>query len=310
MTAFNAMQMAVDIVNSSEHDHNKIASCLFTDTDYNAQTNHRPAAFAVHFTPNMRVGGSSQYIHSEIACIFDADFPVEGASIAITDPPCPNCAKAICEVGINHVYIDHKGLDKDFAARRGDDFQSLSLLMFEKAGVAVSILYRKDKRLEPLITQPVLTRRGAARGIEFFDWDNAYTFKHYLALFRERQAHTAWAVGQVMENDQRLGVIVFEELTNGLTPQDYALHRRMSQKYRLPVDPLNRLLFFARQKGYDLVDNRVAVNLAPSSRAIVNAVGYGIRHIDVGEQKPDHDDLSHIAAELVKHHDILKIEYL
>jgi len=310
MTPFTAMQHAVDIVSTSEHNKNKIASCLFTTNNNIARVNHRPDILKSKFTPDLRVGKASQFIHSETACLFDANFPTEGASICITDPMCPNCAKAICESGITHVYIDHKGLDKDFAQRRGNDFQSLSLLMMEKAGIIVSILNRKVETLETLIEPPVITRKGAPQGIEFFDWDNDLTLKDYLQKFRNRQAHSAWAIAQIEENGHKLGIIVFEELTRGLTPQVYAENRRISEKYRLPVDPLNRLLFFTKRKGFTLQNKELAVNLAPSSRALVNATGYGISTVYVGEDKPDHDDLSHIAIELLQENGVLTINHL
>jgi hypothetical protein len=155
-----------------------------------------------------------------------------------------------------------------------------------------------------------LTRKGSAQGIEFFDWDEELSLKDYLEKFRKRQAHTAWAIGKIEENSHALGIIVFEELTRGLTPRDYAENRRISPKYRLPVDPLNRLLFFTKRKGFALQNQELAVNLAPSSRALVNAIGYGIQTVYIGEDKPDHDDLSHIAAEILQTNGILKIERL
>jgi len=110
--------------------------------------------------------------------------------------------------------------------------------------------------------------------------------------------------------DHNLGIIVFEELTNGLTPRDYAENRRISPKYRLPVDPLNRLLFFTKRKNFTIEHSELAVNLAPSSRALVNACGYGIKTIHIGERKPDHDNLSHIAAETIEKNGIIHLNYL
>lgn len=310
LSVYEAMQKAVDVVNSSKHENNKIASCLVNEDQFIARTNYRPKLFIKALDPDMRVGKSSQFIHSEIACLYNASFPADGGQIFITDPPCPNCAKAICESGVTHVYIDHKGLDKDFANRRGDDFQSLSLLVFEKAGIPVSIIYRKEERTQPLIETQITTRRSSAKGIEFFDWDNGTTLKQYLEKFRNRQAHTSWALGKIRENNHDLGIIVFEELTPGLTPRDYADNRKINPKYRLPVDPLNRLMIFTKRKGFELQNKEIAVNLAPSSRALVNACGYGLDTIYVGENKPDHDDLGHIAAELIQEHNIINIEYL
>ena len=307
-TPYQAMQQAVDIVNDSEHISNKIAACLFKGERSVTRHNLRPSPLKNKFGPDIKIGQSSQFLHAEVACIFAADFATEGASLCVTDPFCPNCAKAICEAGIAHVYIDHKGLDKDFAKRRGDDFESLSLLMMEKAGIPVSILYRKDHKIEPLISPPVLTRAGSAQGMEFFDWDSSLSIADYLQKFRERQPHTAWAVAKIYEMDEKItGILAFEELTTGVTPQDYSEKNKSSEKYRLPVDPLNRLLFYCARKGFSIADNHAACNLYPGSRSLVNAVGFGLETIIVGENAPDHDPHGHEAGIILQKNGILNI---
>lgn len=334
LSPFQAMQLAVDIVNDSEHDKNKIAACLFHQTPsspdlirglpdekdplvkpkdndilYIARYNQRPRGLRDHFSPDVKIGQSSQFLHAEVACLFASGFATEGASLCVTDPFCPNCAKAICEAGIQHVYIDHKGLDKDFAKRRGDDFESLSLLIVEKAGISVSIIYRKEERLEPLIAPPVITRKGSAQGIEFFDWGDNLTIIDYLKKFRARQSRTAWAIAKIKEtNEKETGILVFEELTLGMTPHDYAEKRRYSEKYRLPVDPMNRLLFFCRRKNFTIDDMTIGVNLHPASRALVNAVGYGIKTVYVADQTPDHDPQGQQAADILQDKNLIEIK--
>ena len=311
LTPFTAMQKAIAIVNDSEHKKNKIAACLYTKHEYIARHNHRPPVLSKHFTPDIRIGQSSQFIHAEVACIFESDFATEGAFLCVTDPFCPNCAKAICESGVAHVYIDHKGLDKDFALRRGDDFESLSLLMLEKAGIPVSILHRKDEKIEPLIAPPILTRKGSAKGIEFFHWDENTNISDCLDKFRIRQSHTAWVIARIMENNnQETGILVFEELTSGLTPHDYSKKQNLSDKYRFPVDPLNRLLFFVRRKGFEIIDKAVGCNLHPASRALVNASDYGITNIYLGEMSPDHDTQGLDAGKILHENNIISIQQI
>lgn len=308
------MQDAVDQVHGSEHIKNKIASCLFDPADaglYAVHINHRPAALKARLTPDIRIGNSSQFIHSETACIFDFPHPVEGKAICITDPFCPNCAKAIAESGIRNVYIDHKGLDKDFAKRRGSDFESLSLLIMEKAGIRVSIVHRKERRIVPLLEPRIETRRGASAGIEFFDIAPELSLADIVNGFRMRQAHTAWAAARIREHNGTLtGLLVFEGLPPGLTPHDYAARRDAAAKYRLPVDPLNRLYFYIKRKGLTLVDNHAGCNLFPSSRALVNSVGMNVRTITIGENTPDHDMDSHDAAVILEENNVLTLERL
>jgi len=308
------MQDAVDHVHDSEHAQNKIASCLFdplNDDIYAVHTNHRPAGLKNIFSPDIHIGDSSQFVHSEVACILSAKQAIEGHALCITDPCCPNCAKAISESGIRHVYIDHKGLDKDFAKRRGSDFESLSLLILEKAGIHVSIVYRKEGRIDPLLKPTIETRTGSSPGIEFFDITAPIPMADILHSFRQRQAHTAWATARIREQNGDInGILVFEGLPQGLTPHDYAEKRNLQDKYRLPVDPLNRLYFYLKRKGLTLADTEIGSNLFPSSRAFIHSIAMNVRTITIGENTPDHDPNSHDAATLLKNNSILEINYL
>lgn len=282
-TPFDAMQAAVDIVNTSEHHANKIAACLFTDTDMIARVNHRPSRFIAAFTPDIRMGKSSQFVHSEVSCIHAFDQETEGASLCVTDPFCPNCAKGIVEAGIKHVYIDHKGLDKDFAQRRGEEFENLSLFMMEKAGINVSIIHRKDKKIEPLLAPQIQTRAAGASAIEFFDIADELTLKDMIHSFRNRQPHGSWACARIQESNGKLsGILVFESLPTGITPQEFKEKKDFSPKYGLTIDPINRLLFYLKRKNLTLLNNHIGSNLFPSSRALVNAMGFGIERLTIG----------------------------
>ena len=147
---FEEMQKAVDIVNTSLHSANKIAATLFGDGFSISRTNYWPKHIASHFGMDTRIGNSSGTVHAETACILAAPM-TEGASLCVTDPFCPNCAKNIAEAGIKTIYIDHKGFDKDFAARRGGHFQDMSMQVCEKAGISIYELRRKEKTLAPIL---------------------------------------------------------------------------------------------------------------------------------------------------------------
>src|SRR5262245_21403475 len=126
---FAQMQKAVDIVNTSPHPANKIAATIFgrdkTGRGFSlSHTNFWPRAILDHFGMEARIGNASGTIHAETECILASPAPTEGASLSITDPFCPNCAKNIAEAGIRTVYIDHKGFKKDFVARRAHAFEN------------------------------------------------------------------------------------------------------------------------------------------------------------------------------------------
>jgi dCMP deaminase len=156
--SFAQMQKAVDIVQTSPHPANKIAACIFGTDERGAayslaRTNFWPAPIAEKLGPETRIGGASGTVHAETAVIFAASY-TDGASLCVTDPFCPNCAKNMAEAGIRTVYIDHKGFDKDFAARRGDEFTALSMKICERAGISVYEIRRKEEKLTPILEIP------------------------------------------------------------------------------------------------------------------------------------------------------------
>ena len=313
MNPFKAMQAAVDIVLSSEHINNKIAACLFTETKHIVGTNHRPHPLKNQFLPDVRVGDSSQFIHAEVGCIYKSNIATDGASLCVTDPFCPNCAKAIAESGIRHVYIDHKGLDKDFAKRRGEDFESLSLLVMEKAGIHVSILYRKEQRIEPLLTPPIMTRIATA-GLEFFDCVDDLSMSDMVESFRNRQPNSAWACARVKEsNGQITGILIFEGLPPGLTPHNYIDKKnegRGNDKYGLTTDPMNRLMFYIKRKNMVLLNGEIGCNITPSARALVNCTGFGVQKLVIGENQSKADENKQAALTLLHKNGILQVTSL
>ncbi|MCD8520448.1 MAG: hypothetical protein LRY57_04065 [Alphaproteobacteria bacterium] len=143
------MQRAVDIVLTSPHPTNKIAATLSGKTEDGldfciSSTNSWPDAILNTIGHGEKIGNSSGTIHAETECILKAP-ATNGASLFITDPPCPNCVKNMAEAGIKKLYIDHKGFEKDFALRRGDDFSGLSLPLCQEAGMDVYEIRRKEQ---------------------------------------------------------------------------------------------------------------------------------------------------------------------
>jgi deoxycytidylate deaminase len=291
ITPFQAMQHAVDIVNTSEHNKNKVAACIVSGDQYIAKTNYRPEILKQHFDAKDRIGSSSQFIHAEVACIFNAPFPTDGASIFITDPMCPNCAKAICETGIKHVYIDHKGMEKDFFLRRKDAFEQISVPLMEHAGIGVSIIYRKEKIIEPILTP--------------YHYDEHHdeiinTESNLTILLQDKMKTSTDRSFALCKTDN--GTLYIPEIAHDIT--------HSNKKYRDDISPLNRLLFHTKRHGYDIQNMSIACNLYPSSRDIVNAIGFGVKKIIIGSQVPDHDINGLEATSKLKKFDVLNIHEL
>jgi deoxycytidylate deaminase len=293
------MQKAVDVVLSGEHNASKVAACAFhpahPEFEAVAAVSPRPDALKPHFPWDARIGASSQFIHAELAALLKFKGPMRGAHICITDPFCPNCAKNLAEAGIRALYIDHKGFQKDFIARNGDEFKTMSMLIAEKAGISVYEVNRKAGTVTPILEQHTLTRPSAS-AIEFFDIDafgqeGSLTLESAMKMFRDRLgARETWALAFVKEKDgSPRGLLAFEALPPGITPEDFKTRDIDTGKYRFPVDPLTRILITMRRMGMTLLDKRIGCARVPSSRALVNALGMDISDLLLASRNPDHD---------------------
>lgn len=286
---FATMQSAVDVVHSSAHATNKIAAAL-TGADAGglpysiAMTNYWPERIRQAFGAGARIGESSGTIHAETACLLTAP-RTAGASMFVTDPFCPNCAKNMAEAGVAAVYIDHKGFGKDFAQRREEDFRTMSLPICAHAGLAVYVIDRKTRALEPLVPardgftpdqERPITLAPAETGLE----------SQTLRVEVERP-HGGRRYAAAIARDANGGPFLLSAFAHpsiGFAfARDRALLQGMTGKYSFMLEPLNRLLMNAARHGLKLADGLVHCSQAPTSREMVNFVGAGLTALGVGE---------------------------
>lgn len=312
-TIIKRMQDAVDVVLGSEHATSRVAACVFHPDHPEAAPatgiNSRPDCLKAHFAWDARLGSSSQFVHAEVSALGKFYGPYRGAHLCVTDPFCPNCAKAMAEAGVRTIYIDHKGFQKDFIARNGDEFQSMSMLIAEKAGISVYMVNRKEELVMPILAQDTMTRPTAS-AIEFFDIAAGMTLESAMATFRQRLgARETWSLAFVREQDGApRGLLVFEALPPGITPEDFRERGTTGTgKYRFPIDPLTRLLITVRRMRFTLLDPRVGCARVPSARALVNALGMGVSNIVLASSQADHDSNGAVAAKMLEDHQILTL---
>lgn len=292
---FAAMQAAVDIVGTSQHPDNKIAATLFGRSWGLSRTNYWPAPILSAFGMEQDIGNSSGTVHAETACILQAGHATEGASLAITDPFCPNCAKNIAEAGIKKIYIDHKGFDKDFFQRRAGHFEKMSMRICEKAGISVYEIWRKDERLVPIYEpQPnAFISEDSPVYREPIETPNDGVFAEVLTQGFKFHQKRKFAVAFVQDKDGK-----FVSLTSrghpvtGFTmedPEDVNIIERHEEKYSFFQEPVNRVLMYMARHGMTLCDGYFFCSQVPTSREQVNLVGAGIKRITIGDLRKARD---------------------
>lgn len=312
---FELMQRAVDIVQESQHEVNKVAATLAgVGADGRpfaiSRTNHWPEAIERTLGREARIGDSSGTVHAEVACLLaalEAGHATQGAALYVTDPFCPNCAKNIAEAGIMRVHIDHKGFAKDFAERRGDHFRDMSLEICEKAGISVYEINRKAKTL----------RRIYEPGDGYLPPEDspaeslAVPVGGYGALVAEKIEESGtsnFAMALAADREGRIWALyVHPHLAMGFTnadPPDF--HESRDSKYNFMIGPTNRLLMQAARRGLVLDKSSIYTARVPTARELVNLVGAGITHLAVGNLHASRDENGLKALETLEKAGILR----
>lgn len=273
-----AMQDAVDIVLTSPHPESKVAASLFNMTETLSKTNEWPAIILEKIGTDHRIGDSSGTLHAEVNCIIHAEFPTDGASLAITDPCCPNCAKCIAEAGIKKVFIDHKGFEKDFATRRGDEFQDMSLRILAHAGISIYKVMRKENKIVTLYEPTAEYIPPEDNPIEIRPCRANLSIATLLQTARlVKVKHERWGCALATDSDGKIYTLVASaHPAIGYTHHDI---EKPDGKYDFILEPINRILMGAARHHLKICDGYIWCSVLPSPREMVNLVGYDIKKI-------------------------------
>lgn len=310
---YDEMQLAVDIVNLSPHPTSRVAATLFGNAPGIARTNYWPAAIAEHFGTQTDIGNSSGTVHAETACILAATAPTDGASLCVTDPFCPNCAKNIAEAGIRTIYIDHKGFGKDFAERRGDQFQNMSMQICARAGISVYEIRRKERVMTPILEIPDDYRpaNDSPVVVQSIPATSEAIFLDLVADSRANMGGDHFAVALAFSADGRaFGLCARRHLAVGYSRRvDVPELHDPHGKYTFILEPANRLLMNAARLGLRVHADYIYSATTPTARELVNLVGAGIHTLHVGDEETARDDHARRAVQQLSKAGILNIKH-
>ena len=286
---YELMQAAVDIVSTSPHPTNKIAATLAGTTPTGepfaiSRVNHWPKAIADTIGTEPDIGNSSGTLHAETACILDTP-KTKGASVFITDPPCPNCMKNLAEAGIAKLYIDHKGFDKDWAKRRGESFDQMSMRIASKAGIDVFVIYRKEQRFEVISRHPPGYKPDIDHPAHIEC--TGENFETLIEQTKNTMQDEPFAIARAHDENGKCFVITTDRHPSiGYT---FETVERKMDKYSFVLQPLNRLLMVAAREGLALDPEHIYSSRCPTSRELVNFIGAGLNALQIGDPSASRD---------------------
>ena len=291
---YTLMQQAVDAVAGSEHPVNKVAAAITgksTDGASFAHAAHNfwPASIKAKIGTETDIGNSSGTVHAETACLLQAPM-TDNSSMYVTDPPCPNCVKNMAEAGVKSLYVDHKGFDKDFAQRRGEDVQELSLEICRKAGINVYKIFRKEKRVESIVHivegyMPVIEKRARMEVLQ--EPPTEEVFKALVEKERAQYKGRTFAVALAADALSKVWMVSAEiHAVAGFTAKTASTE----SKYDLLLQPVHRVLMIAARYGLKIQNGFIYCSRVPTAREQVNLAGSGINSIYLGDDGTARDE--------------------
>lgn len=294
---YEAMQDAVNIVLQSPHPTNKVAATAFGNGFCVSRTNYWPAPILNAFGTDTEIGNSSGSVHAEIGTILAVPpfQPTDGASLCVTDPLCPNCAKNIVEAGFRRVYVDHVGFEKDFYARRSNHFEDMSMEIFKKAGISLFKLFRKDRRIEPMfeVSPDRLVPEDSPVYKESIQSVNETILADVVARAYQVHKERKFAVALVLDQENASFALTARgHVVRGFTmknPDDVRIIEHHADKYSFFQEPVNRLLMYIKRNGLILQEGFLFSSQIPTSREQVNLVGAGVRRVTIGNMQKSRD---------------------
>jgi dCMP deaminase len=310
---FEAMQSAVKIVHTSAHPTNKVAASLIGHDRQGrpyctSRINDWPPAIAAHLSQDQKIGDSSGTVHAETACILASPYSY-GASLCITDPFCPNCAKNMAEAGIAAIYIDHKGFNKDFARRRGHHFEAMSMEICARAGIAIYEIKRKQEIITPILeispdyTPPLDTPAA-------LEPSGDRTFESFIAEQHAMHGRAKFACARIRDGQDNYYLGTGFHPVIGYTSTDADDLYRIANppgKYSFIQEPVNRLLMTLARHGLTLEEDSLYCARVPTARELVNCVGAGLTQITIGDRWSARDDHALQALDQLESAGVLRV---
>ena len=291
---FAFMRIALEIAPRSPHPVNKIAAVLFGvdkkgDVFSVVRTNHWPNPVYEKIGTNKKIGNSSGTVHAETACLLSTRHATQDASICITDPFCPNCAKNMAEAGIKNIFIDQDGFDKDFFKRRGGSFDTMSMQICERAGINVYALNMFEEKIIPIleIADSYTPDEDSPITIEPIQSNNDGVLNDVIQVATQKHQRRKFAIALAYDSDGKK----FALTARAHAVIGYSMHKPEEAldlltpigKYSFIQEPVNRLLMYLARHGYTLYDGYLYCSQVPTSREQVNLVGAEITRITVGD---------------------------
>ncbi len=311
---FALMHKARDVESQSAHPTHKVGAVLCgKDSDGHdycvARANFWPKLLKNHIGQDEKLGNASTTVHAEIAAIIDA-LATEGATLYITDLPCPNCAKVIAEARVKHVYIDSHTHETPLGKKIRPYFDDISSLILKSAGIDVFEIDLEKKKIVPIVKAPANTLLQVQRPIKqvMVNSENINT-AYFHSLIGVQKGEKPFAACFAKSSLGHYNFLLAESQRSvGLTEDDDNFICTTQNKYRPNLQPVNRLLLTCARYGLHVDPAYLYSAQVPTSREFVNMIGAGYSSLEIGDITKCRDEWGLKALKQLQDHGIFEIK--
>lgn len=290
------IQQAFDIRERSAHETHKVGAVVVGDGFEVARPNFYPYPLERTIGHKQKLGNASTTVHAEIAALLDAPEKTDGATIYITQRPCPNCAKAIIEAGIKEVYVSAETRGTALGEKMQPFFEHASLPFLTQAGVGV---FEVGDTLVSLNSPLSCTDQGLTP--RRFDGDFEGAVSEFTAPFAACIARDASGADYILSAQAKVPNCLSQERAHEISDAQ--------KKYETALQPLNRLLMACARHGLRVDERSVYSSQTPTAREFVNFIGAGFSRLRIGDEAKCRDKWGLKALEQLKSHEIIDLQF-
>ncbi len=316
---FSHMQHARLVEEKSPHEIHKVGALL----QYKETSPDRPVIARPNIWPDRlentigrktKLGNASTTIHAELATLCDCTHATAGATMFVTDLPCPNCAKTMAEAGVQTVYVDAHSHDTPLGKKMAKYFESVSLLIFAAANITV-IELDLEKRTEKIWHAATENKppESELKNLWITDITSQELSINTVKANAQQQETNEMPYAACLTRSktekhkpaQIMTAILHPSL--GLTQEQSKAISEQQDKYSPNIRPINRLIGACARYGLDIIDGTLISSQTPTSREFVNMVGAGLTKLYIEDRTLCRDDHGLIALQQIEEHKIIDI---
>ncbi len=311
---FDLMTKALATEELSEHPTHKVGALLHYENNdsppiINTHPNFWPDILAKTIGKKNKLGNASTTVHAEIATLCNAQ-ATEGATLYVTDLPCPNCAKMMAEARIQNLYIDSHTHNTPLGEKIKPYFDKISLPILNMAGINVFEMNTETRQSHILSDDKGATLLRIHRPLTHIPIEqsdiNEKTFQTYIKTENDRNIPFAACYAKTP-----LGQSVFlcaqPHRSIGLSEELEERIKQGNAKYEARLQPINRLLMACARYGLNIIPEYLYSSRVPTSREFVNMIGAGYTTIKIGDTSQCRDEWGMKAFMQLKEHNILDL---